>query len=156
MPAGQPPRLCLFTLSVHLRGKWRQNSKLQNIRNSQVLREKRTKHTNWCSREGHEISFICQGGAQGVRFPFLLFVFSCSQMEQPVLQSARHPHLHTLPHTGGSIAYREICLLSRVWFSRSTLACKITSVNSLRTTKTSPIPRSRNKENSQHPFIHLL
>lgn len=30
-------------------------------------------------------------------------------------------------HRRGRIAYTKICLLSRVWFSRSTVACKITS-----------------------------
>lgn len=45
-------------------------------------------------------------------------------MEQPQLQT-KCPLPPT--HRRRRIAYTKICLLSRVWFSRSTLACKITS-----------------------------
>lgn len=40
--------------------------------------------------------FIRSGGAQGVKFPLSLFVFSCSQMEQPQSQTkCPSPPTHT-------------------------------------------------------------
>lgn len=61
------------------------------------------------------------GASPGVKAPPPLFVFSCSRTEQPGYgQSARRPRAHT----GGRIAYTKICLLSRVCFSTSALACK--------------------------------
>lgn len=88
-------------------------------------------------------------GYSGCEYLFLLFVFSGIQMEQPRL------HTKCPPLRGGCIAYRKICLLSRVLFSRSTLACKITFVNWLRAQ--GPFEHTtRNNRGQPQPYIHSV
>lgn len=130
MPAGQPPQL---RQSPRLIWVWNEErmAKRQNKRQICVRKRNQTdvqmqRQVKGKSQTGDTKSFICSGGAQGEKCHLSLFVFSRSQMEQPELQTKCPLPSHIERRC---IAYREIRLLSRVWFSGSTLACKIASVN---------------------------
>lgn len=141
MPASQPPLALSIPWASSERGRRRekhnyrrrdrQMAEKKKKTDKQMQRQKKRRHRyrRWgvihplrrCS--GREIS--------------LLAVCFQLQSDGTAWLTDKVPSAPT--HRGGPIAYRKICLLSRVRFSRSTLACKITSVNWLNT--------GRNQEN---------